>query len=126
MSSEPDEVKYPFTDAAVLESELRDWLARVLYPSEYQRGGAVKSNAKRRVVARITYARANHRLKRAIKHRVVAADFFEWACEQKGWSRLKQVQGLPLNATVSVNSYPIEASSGSVSSLFLPKDKGQL
>lgn len=118
-------IKYPFTTPQIKESELKEWLVQVLYPREFSAGGSIKTCAKKRVTSRIHYARRTGGLARAENRSVHAATFFEWACAQRGWEILAEVNGLPRNASVALTSPPAaKGETSKVSPLAVPIDLG--
>ena len=117
-------IHYPFRTMRVYESEIRDWLTRILYPTDYAAGGAQKSRMKKRIAARIRYARSKKRLGPALRGKIDTAAFFEWACAQKGWEALLDVEGLPRNATVAIMPpESLRSGVGTVDTLHLPDDE---
>ena len=119
--------KYPFQSNMLNESKLRDWLTKVLYPKDYRAAGSQKSRAKKRLAARIHYARSQNLISKPQSGLIDARSFFEWACQQKGWEALLTVEGLPKNATVYVKAPPtVRSALGDVSAVPLPENKADL
>jgi len=116
-------IKNPFTTPQIKESDLKEWLVQVLYPREFSAGGSTKTSAKKRITSRIHYARKTGVLARAENRSVHAATFFEWACAQRGWEALAEVNGLPRNASVPLTSPPAaKGETSKVSPLSIPTD----
>ena len=116
-------IKYPFSTPQIRELELKIWLVEVLYPREFSAGGSTKTSAKKRITSRIHYARKTGVLARAENCSVHAATFFKWACAQRGWEILAEVNGLPRNASVALTSPPAaKGETSKVSPLSVPID----
>ena len=114
---------FPFKSDRIAESEIKEWLTQVIYPREFSAGGSIKTSAKKRVTSRIHYARKTGVLARAEDRSVHAATFFEWACAQRGWEILAEVNGLPRNASVALISPPAaKGETSKVSPLSVPLD----
>ena len=114
---------FPFKSDRIRESELKEWLTQIIYPQEFFAGGSIKTRAKKRVNSRIHFARKKGVLARSEEGSVIAISFFEWACAQRGWESLAEVNGLPRNATIALT--PPEAALGQtseVSPLTLPNE----
>ena len=114
---------FPFKSDRIAESEIKEWLTQVIYPREFSAGGSIKTSAKKRVTSRFHYARKTGVLARAEDRSVHAATFFEWACAQRGWEILAEVNGLPRNASVALTSPPAaKGETSKVSPLSVPID----
>ncbi|MFL2553976.1 MAG: hypothetical protein ACJ0S4_04700 [Candidatus Rariloculaceae bacterium] len=82
----PSTKPFPFLFGSAPEAQVVDWLAEVLYPKEYRKGGYDRSKAKNRVRCRISYARdvsKDHRLRRLKNDHINVSQFFGWAVLQK-------------------------------------------
>ena len=114
---------FPFKSDRIAESEIKEWLTQVIYPREFSAGGSMKTSAKKRVTSRIHYARKTGVLARVEDRSVHAATFFEWACAQRGWEILAEVNGLPRSASVALTSPPAaKGETSKVSPLSVPID----
>jgi hypothetical protein len=98
--------QFPFPSDTAPESQVVEWLAEVLYPKEYRKGGYDTSKAKNRVRSRIRYARKikkDPRLRKLGNNRVDVSQFFGWAVLQKDWEALIKVDGLRADTTVDLS-----------------------
>jgi len=99
----PSSTQFPFPSGAAHENQVVEWLAGVLYPKEYRKGGYDRSKAKNRVRSRIRYARKlkkDPRLRRLGNNHVNVSRFFGWAVLQKDWEALIKIDGLRADTTV--------------------------
>jgi hypothetical protein len=97
---------FPFPSGTAPESQVVEWLAELLYPKEYRKGGYDRSKAKNRVRCRISYARnvtKDHRLRRLENGHINVSQFFNWAVLQKKWEALIKVDGLRADTTVDLS-----------------------
>ena len=97
---------FPFPSGTAPEIQVVEWIAEVLYPKEYRKGGNDRSNAKKRVRCRISYARnvtKDHRLRRLENGHINVSQFFNWAVLQKKWEALIKVDGLRADTTVDLS-----------------------
>ncbi len=93
--------QFPFPSGTAPESQVVEWLAEVLYPKKYRKGGYDKSKAKKRVRCRIHYARnikKDRRPRRLKNGNIKVPAFFGWAILQKNGA-LAEVDGLPRDAS---------------------------
>ncbi len=98
--------QFPFPSDTAPESQVVEWLAEVLYPKEYRKGGFDRSYAKKLVRSRIRYARKikkDPRLRKLENGHINVSQFFGWAVLQKGWKALIKVGGLRADATVDLS-----------------------
>ena len=124
MTDEP--VQYPFEDEVVPEDRLIDWLTMVIYPKEYQSTGSERTGAKKRVRARIRYARTQGVLSKPLGKKILVTHFFEWAVTQKGWDTLKKIEHIPLDIHVTPDGVKAEATSGKIQALSVPGEYREL
>ncbi len=124
MTDEP--IQYPFRDEVISERKLTDWLTMVIYPKEYQSAGSERTGAKKRVRARIRYARITRALPEPFGNKVLATRFFEWAMRQKGWGALKRIKQIPLDTHITPHGIQAQAISGKVQSLNVPNEYKEL
>jgi len=97
---------FPFPSGTAPEIQVVEWIAEVLYPKEYRKGGNDRSNAKKRVRCRISYARnvtKDYRLRRLKNGHINVSQFFSWAVLQKKWEALIKVDGLRADTTVDLS-----------------------
>ena len=97
---------FPFPSGTAPESQVVEWLAEVLYPKKYRKGGNDRSYAKKRVRSRIRYARKikkDPRLRKLENSHINVSQFFGWAVLQKDWKALIKVDGLRADTTVDLS-----------------------
>jgi hypothetical protein len=89
--------QFPFPSGTAPESQVVEWLAEVLYPKKYRKGGFDRSYVKKLVRSRIRYARKikkDPRLRKLENGHINVSQFFGWAVLQKDWEALIKVVGL--------------------------------
>ena len=118
-----------FSKEYLSQSDVVNWLTRCLYP------GDVNSNTRKRIRARIDYARKQGKLAKAKRTKgqlfIETNTFFEWAFANKGWEKLGEFKDIPRNVTISNVTISIEgleakASSGETDALAFPDAKDEL
>lgn len=102
--------------------DLVEWIAKMVYPSEYKVGAANR----RKVTKRVKKAIADHTAKGAIKdlggHTYNVAAFFEWACARPKWAAaLSTVADITKNATVDLTGLNITAHVGVTHTYAVPR-----
>ena len=90
-----NKVSYNLGDV-ITQIEAVDFIRRVIYPEE--RPLKIPGN---RIRWRISSAQDKDEV---TEEPFIAKDFFSWAIRQKGWSKLKEVEGLPFSASAVVGT----------------------
>jgi len=104
-----------FSKEYLSQSDVVNWLTKCLYP------GDVNSNTRKRIRARIDYARKQGKLAKAKRTKgqpfIETNTFFEWAFANKGWEKLGEFKDIPRNVTISIEGLEAKASSGETDAL---------
>ena len=111
-----------FPNPVANRRDLVEWIAKIVYPSEFRVGAANR----RKVTKRVKKMVADHTAKGAIKdlggHTYNVADFFEWACMRSQWAAaLATVPDITKNATVDLAGLDINAHVGVTHTYTVPR-----
>ena len=111
-----------FPNPVANRRDLVEWIAKIVYPSEFKVG----PENRRKVIKRVKKAVAYHTAKGSIKdlggHTYNVADFFEWACVRPKWAAaLSTVPDVTKNATVELAGLDINAHVGVTHTYTVPR-----